>query len=63
MRYLVQFLIPALVFVVVVYLVTRRRRAGTSAAEGKDTAAFVVILALGAVVALGVALLLSSLLE
>jgi uncharacterized membrane protein YbhN (UPF0104 family) len=69
MRYFIQLLIPALIFVGTVYLLTRqRRRDGTgseSAAQpaGSDTVAFIVILALGAVVALGIAFVLQSLLD
>jgi hypothetical protein len=67
MRYLIQFLIPALLFAAVVYLLTRQRRhqqaEGRDDAEqrpGSDTAAFLTILALGAVVALGTAFALQS---
>jgi hypothetical protein len=67
MRYLIQLLVPALMFVGVVYLLTRQRRrggvgSGDTGETGSDTAAFVVILALGAVVALGAAWLLQSVL-
>lgn len=60
MRYLVQFVIPALIFVSVVYLLTRGRR-HQSARQGhtdhrhSDTAAFLGILGVSAVVALGTA--------
>ncbi len=66
MRYLVQFLVPALIFVGVVLLLTRQRQPGgsadpdRSARSGSDVAAFVIILALGAVVALGTGYLLTS---
>ena len=66
MRYLLQFIVPALIFVAVVYLLGRRRReqAGRSAAEGatggSDTITVLVILALGAAVAIGTALALGS---
>lgn len=64
MRYLVQFLIPALIFIGVVYLLTRPRRQdgerGAAPTEGSDTGAFIAILALGAIVALGTALVMSS---
>jgi len=66
MRYLVQFLIPALIFVAVVYLLTRGRRdrRGEAAAQGgSDTAAFIAILAVSAVVALGTAYALVALWE
>ncbi len=69
MRYLVQFLVPALIFVGVVLLLTRQRQPGRSAnadrsaRSGSDVTAFVVILALGAVVALGTGYLLILLWE
>jgi hypothetical protein len=58
MRYLVQLLIPALIFVGVVYLLTRRRRDASLEGEEKpasDTGAFIAILAVSALVALGTA--------
>ncbi len=65
MRYLIQLIIPALIFVGVVYLLTRQR--GQSRAEdsadasgGSDTGAFLIILALGAAVAIGTAFALQS---
>ncbi len=49
MRYLVQFLIPALIFLGVLYIVTKKRRAQ---AEGDDTrGTFLLILVIGAAVA------------
>jgi hypothetical protein len=67
MRYVIQLLIPALIFVGVVYLLSRQRRRDrvetADPAAGSDTAAFIAILALGAVVALGVAYALQSMLE
>lgn len=67
MRYVIQLLIPALIFVGVVYLLTRQRRRdrveSADPAAGSDTVAFIVILALGAVVALGAAYALRSTLE
>lgn len=69
MRYLVQLLIPALIFVGVVYVLTRQRGQGRSQRDeqsphsGSDTAAFIAIVALGAVVALGTAWAMISLLE
>lgn len=67
MRYLVQLIIPALIFVGVVYLLSSRRRdrrdqdpAGTG---GSDTPAFIAILAISAVVALGTAYALVALWE
>lgn len=62
MRYFIQLIIPAVIFVGVVYLLTRRR--GQSGAEdgagGSDTGAFLLILALGAAVAIGTAFALQS---
>ncbi len=50
MRYIVQFAIPALIFLGVVYAVTRRRH--HPAPEGDDNAGvFLTILVIGAVVA------------
>ena len=50
MRYLFQFLVPALIFVGVVFAVTRTRR--SSGPESDDgTGTFLVILVVGAVVA------------
>jgi hypothetical protein len=69
MRYVIQLLVPALIFVGVVYLLTRQRRRDASSMSeqpqqnGSDTAAFIVILALGAVVAIATAFVLQSLLE
>ena len=55
MRYLVQFLVPALIVVVVVYLLARTKRGQDEAAngseEGSDTGTFVFILVVGATVA------------
>ena len=53
MRYLVQFVIPALIFFGVVYAVTRRRRQPNT---GHDDGAgvFLTILVIGAVVAVAV---------
>jgi hypothetical protein len=52
MRYLIQFLVPALIVVVVVYLLGRTRRAGAADAAGRsDTGTFMLILVIGAAVA------------
>jgi len=49
-RYLVQFLIPALLFLSVIYAVTRRRRnSGAASESGADV--YLTILVVGAVVA------------
>jgi hypothetical protein len=68
MRYLVQLIIPALIFVAVVYLLTRGRRhrrdqGPEDDASASDTPAFIAILAISAVVALGTAYALITLLE
>lgn len=68
MRYLVQLLIPLLIFAGVVYLLTRRRKrppaeTGDSPEEASDTPAFLTILAISAVVALGTAYALITLWE
>ncbi|MEQ8859485.1 MAG: hypothetical protein RIC56_12630 [Pseudomonadales bacterium] len=68
MRYLLQLLIPALIFVAVVYVLTRARRGSTSepdrpAERTSDTGPFIVILAISALVALGTGYLLMSFLN
>lgn len=66
MRYLVQFIVPALIFVGVIYLLARRRREAQGQAapdapqRGSDTAAFLVILALGTAVAIAAFLALQT---
>jgi len=65
MRYLIQFVVPALIFVGVVYLLAQRRRQSIRdqddpATGGSDTGAFLVILALGAAVAIVTALAVQS---
>jgi hypothetical protein len=67
MRYLVQFIVPALIFVGVVYLLGRRRREAGSRrdaeapAGGSDVMAVLAILTLGAAVAIATALALGNL--
>ena len=57
MRYLIQFAIPALIFLGVVYAVSRRRKAPTG--EHDDTTAtFLTILVIGAVVAVAIVFIL-----
>ena len=55
MRYLVQFLVPALIVVVVVYLLAKTKRgqdeAADDAGERSDTVTFILILVVGASVA------------
>lgn len=55
MRYLVQFLVPALIVVVVVYLLARTKRgqdeAGNGDSASSDTGTFILILVVGATVA------------
>ena len=55
MRYLVQFLVPALIVVVVVYLLARTKRGQDEAADeaggSSDTGTFIFILVVGATVA------------
>jgi len=55
MRYLAQFLVPALIVVVVVYLLARTKRGqdetGEDAGSGNDTGTFILILIVGATVA------------
>lgn len=52
MRYLVQFLIPALIFLGVVYVVTKKKRAQSEDDDTRNT--FLVILVIGAVVAVAI---------
>lgn len=70
MRYLIQLLVPALIFAGVVYLLTRRRRqhvsrdtGDTGDAAGSETGPFIVILIVSATVALGTAWMLQSMWE
>lgn len=67
MRYLIQFLIPALIFVAVVYLLTRGRRQdsaeATAAGPKSDAGAFIAILVVSAIVALATAYALVTLWE
>jgi Na+/proline symporter len=57
MRYLAQFLVPALIILVVVYLLARTKRGQDESTEntgaGSDTGTFVLILVIGATVAVG----------
>lgn len=57
MRYLIQFAIPALIFLGVVYAVTKRRSA-PSTAQDDTTAVFLTILVIGAAVAVAVVFIL-----
>ncbi len=52
MRYLLQFLIPALIFLGVLYLVTKKKRAQAENDDTKTT--FLVILVIGAAIAVAV---------
>lgn len=69
MRYLLQLLIPILIFAGVAYALTRgRRRGGQESGDeatqpGSDTGPFVVILIVSAAVALGAAYMLQSMWE
>ena len=49
MRYVVQFLIPALIFLGVLFVVTRKKRAQAEGDDSKNT--FLLILVIGAAVA------------
>ena len=50
MRYLIQFVIPALIFLGVIYAVTRRR-SQPSSEQDNSASVFLMILVIGAVVA------------
>lgn len=64
MRSLIQLIIPALIFVGVVYLLTRRGDGGRERdADTSDGAMFLMILAMGAIVAVAMAFVLQSLWE
>ena len=64
MRYLIQLIIPALIFVGVVYLLSRQRgRQRENNGDASDIGAFLIILALGAIVAVAIAFALQSLWE
>ena len=53
MRYLIQFLVPALILVAVVYLLGRNRRGGDGEdGTSADTGTFALILVVGATVAI-----------
>ncbi|MCZ6460085.1 MAG: hypothetical protein O6766_12075 [Gammaproteobacteria bacterium] len=53
MRYLVQFLIPAAIVAVVVYLLIRNRtRSDSEAEDSSDTGTFMLIIIIGATVAI-----------
>ncbi|MEM7099520.1 MAG: hypothetical protein AAF541_14745 [Pseudomonadota bacterium] len=53
MRYLIQFVIPALIFLGVVYAVTRRKRQPQTG-QDDGAAIFLTILVIGAVIAVAV---------
>lgn len=64
MRHLIQLIIPALIFVGVVYLLSRQRgRQRENTGDASDIGAFLIILALGAIVAVAIAFALQSLWE
>ena len=64
MRYLIQLVIPALIFVGVVYLLSRRSDGGRDPdANASDSGVFLIILTLGAIVAVATAFALQSLWE
>lgn len=65
MRYLAQFLIPIVIFVVVVYVLTRQRRhsraeSADGTSDGSDAPMFIAILVISALVALGTAYALAT---
>ena len=65
MRHLLQLLIPALIFIAVVFLALRSRRSGKAQATAEDdnnvdSGMFILILVIGAMVTVGVVLALQS---
>jgi hypothetical protein len=65
MRYLVQFLIPIVIFIGVVYILTRQRRrsraeTGDGSGDSSDAPMFIAILVISALVALGTAYALAT---
>ena len=58
MRYLIQFIIPALLLLWVVYLLVRRRSATNADGTQSDQATFLAILVVGATLAFGLGYLL-----
>ena len=60
MRHLVQFLIPALIFVGVLFLLTRGRNRAAEPKRESDTGAFIIILLVSATVAVSTAFMLQA---
>lgn len=61
MRHLVQFLIPALIFAGVLFLLTRGRRSNNVERDrDSDTGAFIIILVVSATVAISTAFMLQA---
>ncbi len=63
MRHIIQFLVPALIVVAVVYMATRRRRQAVVEGRGSETGILVFIIVTGALVAMSVMFGLGNYLE
>ena len=63
MRYIIQFLVPALIILSVVYMATRRRRQAVVEGRGNETGMFIFIIVTGALVAASVMFGLGNYLE
>ncbi len=63
MRHIIQFLVPALIVVAVVYMATRRRRQAVVEGRGSEIGMLVFIIVTGALVAVSVMFGLGNYLE
>ncbi len=64
MRYLIQFVIPVSIFLLVAWgVLSRRKRRSESSEEGDGTGVFLVILAIGAAVAIALFMVLGDWLD
>ena len=63
MRYIIQFLVPALIVLSVVYMATRRRQQAIVERGSNETGIFILIIVIGSLVAVGVTFALGNYLE
>ena len=63
MRYIIQFLVPALIVLGVVYMATRRRQQAIVERGSNETGIFILIIVIGSLVAVGVTFALGNYLE